>query len=276
MTFDARETSVEEGNIIELYEFRQGAQITRFTNFNRTVTFNGSSWTQTQIGRENIEKAIESSVQDLKIFCPLDNPIASQFIRNIPGQVVTVKIYRAHFDDPTEEQLIVYDGFIAEAEFDGDLQATLTLQPFTSQFKRTAPRFTYQGLCNNVLYDAGCKVIRGNFTHVGLVSAVDLTLRTITVNGLGGQGGDWAEGGFVAFPTGGKDDQRLILSQSSDTVTLLTNFAEDVLGTTVDVFAGCAHDIGTCQSKFNNVVNFGGFPFVPVKNPFGSTIRGGS
>jgi uncharacterized phage protein (TIGR02218 family) len=276
MTFEAFEDSVEDGTIIELYQFTQGAVVSRFTNFNQDVVFNGSQWLATQISREDIERGIETGVNDLKIHMPLDNPIASQFIPNIPGKVIDVIIYRAHFTDPAEQVLVVFEGFIAQAAFDGGIEATLTLQPFTSQFKRNAPRYTYQSLCNNVLYDFECKIARGSFTHVGLVSGIDTTLRTITVNGVVGNGSDWAVGGFVAFPAGGNDDQRLVVAQSSDTLTLLSNFAETVLGSNVDVFAGCAHDITTCDVKFSNVINFGGFPYVPVKNPFGSTLRGGS
>lgn len=276
MTFDTFETSVEDGNIIELYQFTQGAVVSRFTNFNRDVVFNGSNWLSTQISRNDIERGIETGINDLKIQMPLDNPIASQYIANVPGKVIDVIIYRAHFSDPAEEVLVVFEGFIAQASFDGSLEATLTLQPFTSQFKRSAPRYTYQSLCNHVLYDAQCKIARGSFTYVGLASGIDQTLRTLTINGLSGQGADWAVGGWVAFPAGGNDDQRLIIAQAGDTVTLLSNFAEVVLGSNVDVFAGCAHDIGTCNTKFANVINFGGTPYVPVKNPFGSTIRGGS
>ncbi len=276
MTFDAFETSLEDGNLIELYQFTQGAVVTRFTNFNRDVVFNGSTWLTTQIAREDIERAIESGINDLKIRMPIDNPIASQYIQNVPGKVIEVIIYRAHFTDPAEQVLVVFEGVIAQASFDGDLEATLTLTPFTSAFKRSAPRYTYQSLCNNVLYDAECKIARGSFTYVGLATGIDQTVRSLTINGLSGQGADWAVGGWVAFPAGGSDDQRLIVAQVGDTVTLLSNFAETVLASNVDVFAGCAHDIGTCNTKFANVLNFGGTPYVPVKNPFGSTIRGGS
>lgn len=276
MTFDAFETSVEDGNLIELFQFTQGAVVSRFTNFNRDVVYNGSTWISTQISRENIERAIESGINDLKIRMPIDNPIASQYIQNVPGKVIDVIIYRAHFTDPAEQVLVVFEGFISQAEFDGDLESTLTLSPFTNAFKRSAPRYTYQSLCNNVLYDDQCKIARGSFTYVGLASGIDQTLRTLTINGLSGQGADWAVGGWVAVPAGGNDDQRLIVSQAGDTVTLLSNFASTVLGSNVDVFAGCAHDITTCDTKFANVINYGGTPYVPVKNPFGSTLRGGS
>ena len=53
------------------------------------------------------------------------------------------------------------------------------------------------------------------------------------------------------------------------------NFAIPTLGQTVDVFAGCDHSLAICESKFANVINYGGFPFVPIKNPFNSSLRGG-
>ena len=44
----------------------------------------------------------------------------------------------------------------------------------------------------------------------------------------------------------------------------------------IDLFAGCAHDLTTCDVKFDAVLDYGGFPFVPRKNPFNVTLRGGS
>ena len=35
-----------------------------------------------------------------------------------------------------------------------------------------------------------------------------------------------------------------------------------------EAFAGCDRTFATCQSKFGNSLNFGGFPWIPVKNPF--------
>jgi hypothetical protein len=67
-------------------------------------------------------------------------------------------------------------------------------------------------------------------------------------------------------------DRRLILSSSGDVLTLLLPFTSSPLGSTVIVFAGCDHTIATCKSKFNNVVNYGGFAFVPTKNIFQTGI----
>ena len=44
------------------------------------------------------------------------------------------------------------------------------------------------------------------------------------------------------------------------------------VGTEVEVFAGCDHTIATCKTQFDIVVNYGGFAFVPTRNPFESGL----
>jgi hypothetical protein len=39
-------------------------------------------------------------------------------------------------------------------------------------------------------------------------------------------------------------------------------------GRAFEAFAGCDRTFATCQSKFGNSLNFGGFPWIPAKNPF--------
>jgi hypothetical protein len=34
------------------------------------------------------------------------------------------------------------------------------------------------------------------------------------------------------------------------------------------MYAGCDHLLATCRDRFSNVANFGGFPWIPQKNPF--------
>src|SRR3546814_7797331 len=35
----------------------------------------------------------------------------------------------------------------------------------------------------------------------------------------------------------------------------------------VILYPGCDHSRATCISKFNNLLNYGGYDFIPVKNP---------
>ena len=274
MTFSTIENSREDGNILELYEFRFGVETTRLTSYNRDIVFQGVTWLATQISRSEVQNSTEQAINEIKIDLPLTNPIAAKYILNVPGKVGSIQIFRAHADDPGEETVLLFDGFISQASFDGALVATLSCSPSTSVFKRSGPRFNYQSLCNHILYDVRCKILEAAFQFTGTV--IVESGREITVDGLfAAEGADWAVSGFVRSPAGSFDDARLVLAQSGDVLTLLNNFAIPAIGQSVDVFAGCDHSLAICESKFANVINYGGFPFVPIKNPFNSSLRGG-
>lgn len=274
MTFDAQETSREDSQALELYTFVFGAETFRFTSYNEDISWGGLAYTATQISRSETQNSVEDAINQLTVTMTLDNAVAQKFISNVPGDVGSVLVLRANANDVAEESIVIFDGFVASVKFDGELQAQVLCNPTTNVFQRAGPRMTYQGICNHVLYDARCKIARSSFTFTGTVSGV--TGSVITVNGVSGQGANWAAGGFVQAPTAAPEDKRMILAQSGDNLTLLLPFSITVLGTQVDVLAGCDHSLGTCNTKFSNVINYGGFPYVPRKNPFNSGLRGGA
>lgn len=275
MSFDQFEESIEEAQTLELYQFAFGAEVYRFTSYNSDITWAGLSYTKTQISRTRQQSSIEDAINQMTITVNLENPVAQKFISNVPGVLGTVKVLRANANDPAEETVVVFDGFVAQAKNDAALESQILCQPLTNILQQTGPRFTSQGLCNHVLYDVRCKVARVTFTYNGQVTGV--TGSTITVNGLSVNGPTWAVGGFVQAPSSAPEDKRMILSQSGDNITLLLPFSIPVLGIEVGVLAGCDHTInGDCLNKFSNTINFGGSPYVPRKNPFNSTLRGGS
>ena len=134
---------------------------------------------------------------------------------------------------------------------------------------RTVPRFTFMGLCNHILFDNFCKKDPALFSHVGEVTAVSGNV--ITVTGANGQPDGYWTGGWCK-PTA-RSDFRLVLSHVGNTLTLLLPFAETVLDSDVQVFAGCNHVFtGDCSLKFDNAIEYGGFPFVPTKNIFATGL----
>jgi uncharacterized phage protein (TIGR02218 family) len=159
----------------------------------------------------------------------------------------------------------MYKGVVRAVAFTKDMsKSALSVVPVSEAFNKEIPDRTFQATCNNVLFDANCKISSGSWKHTDVVTLVDGN--EITVSGLLSAKGDgWATGGFVAH---GTSDYRLILVQSGDICTLSLPFYADVAGETVDVFAGCARNISVCNSKFSNAINFGGCPYVPTKNIF--------
>jgi uncharacterized phage protein (TIGR02218 family) len=171
---------------------------------------------------------------------------------------------------------VVFKGTVRAVSFtDNGYLAKLSVLPLNA-LQRNVPRRTYQYKCNHVLYDSRCQVVEGDFRFVNTVSAVSADGRTLTVPGLdAAKGVGFSSGGFVTIPTLG--EFRLILThQATDQIVIIMPFAVSPVGTSVEVLAGCNHDLDICKSKFDNVINYGGTPFVPLKNPFTAGVTPGS
>lgn len=268
MVFDTREKSIEDGQPIEVYEFTVGVTKTRYTSSEDEISFNGQLWQPRAIKRTKPEQTTDEKRQDIKITLPTEDVLAQRYIGIVPGQLMALQIVRFHRGDTTG--IIIWDGAITGAAFVE--QATkCVMQGLTTEaaFSRAIPRFKYQGLCNHILYDDGCTIDRTLFDYVGNVSAI--SGNDITVDGIfTAHGADWATGGYVSI---GDDDFRLVMAQSSDVLTILLPFGGSLIGTNVTVYAGCAHTLSICQSKFANEINYGGFAYVPGFNVFSTGLN---
>jgi hypothetical protein len=71
----------------------------------------------------------------------------------------------------------------------------------------------------------------------------------------------------------GQQDGELVLMRhvvlDDDTKSKVLN--SDGTIKNLEIYPGCDRTSGTCLTKFNNLVNFGGFPFMPDTNPFVGT-----
>jgi len=128
----------------------------------------------------------------------------------------------------------------------------------------------YQAQCDAALGDARCGVDLSNtaFRGEGTVGSV-LRRRVISSFDLGGFGAGWFDAGIIEWTSGANAGRRaeIMLHELSGSGARLTLFAESVNdiapGDAFVVFAGCDKRIETCAGRFNNVVNFRGFPSIP-------------
>lgn len=269
MTFDAKEISRAEGQPIELYDFALANEQFNYTSAEDEVIVGSITYVPVEIERSSILVGAEQRQDVLTIRMPSGTEPAGRYVAIVPGQVGTLTIRRQHSTDGgTPETIVIFKGVIRSVAFTDDgYNAELAVVPLTSGLGREVPRFTFQGLCNHVLYDSQCKVLQSSYQVTLTVTVVDEA--TLTIPGLNAQADGYYTAGFVQF---GTTDFRLILKHVGNDVDLLLPFPSDVLNESVDVFAGCDHTIAVCKSKFNNVVNYGGFAFVPLKNIFNTGI----
>ena len=270
MTFLAEETSIEGGAPVELYEFVVGGDLFFFTTGEDEITIASTTYTPTSIRRSEILVGPEQRTDIVSVEVPAENPFAKKYVDIVPGSKASLTIKRVHRFDTTDETIVMFKGVVRSVAFTREgTQAQIAVIPLTGGMSRSMPRFHYSSLCNHVLYDSRCKVIENDFRFQGTVSVI--SGNDITVPGVGASVANPATAGFVRV---GNVDFRLVLSQATDVLTLLLPFPSSLVsvGTAVDVFAGCDHTIQVCKSQFNIVVNFGGYAFVPLRNPFESGL----
>lgn len=267
MTYAAYETSTENGRPIELYLFQIGAESFRYTSAEGGYTWGGYLFTHKQVTR-NAPVQSQEGRHELQITLPASDEVCARYTGVVPGQLMTAEITRVHQDDPDQEGWVIWTGKITGTAFQ-KRGTVCRMRGLTSETKtqHAIPRRKFQGPCNHVLYDARCGLLAASHKYEGVVSGVSGL--TVTVAGLSVKGDDWATGGYVSLSS---NDQRLILDQTGNVLTLMLAFPEDATGETVTVYAGCDHSLAVCNTKFSNSVNFGGFPYVPKRNPFVSGI----
>lgn len=159
-------------------------------------------------------------------------------------------------------------GELVSGEFDGSRVVFRVESLLARALRRKIPSLVVSRSCQHRLFDAGCQLDRKTFTKIAAIVSMDGYKMTVDT-ALEEQ---WARGGELVHVASGErieivDQVGSDVSQRS-VITLQAKPYNAHKGDEVEVLAGCDREIATCHDKFNNVVNFGGFPHLPTKNPF--------
>jgi uncharacterized phage protein (TIGR02218 family) len=271
MSFDTYETSAESGQPVELYDFSLGSTRYRYTSDPIDVVYLTNTYAAIPISRGRLSVSKEEQNGDrIEITMPASDVFPQQYVSSVPGKKATLTLTRYHRNDPAQEGVIVFKGTVATIRFvDEAVTAKLTVIPVTAAESRPIPRMCYSNLCNHMLYDVLCGIGETAAAWQKTFNCTSASANTITVPGAGACGADFFEGGFVNCD----GDYRLVVDQSGDNLVLFTPFSLSPVGKSVKCNAGCKHRVEDCRDKFSNIANYGGFPFVPLKNPFESGIE---
>jgi uncharacterized phage protein (TIGR02218 family) len=127
----------------------------------------------------------------------------------------------------------------------------------------------YSAECRADLGDTRCGVTLASFQDTGDVHLVERPT-SLQVNFAGNPADGFYSFGVLTFTSGDNNGRSLeIMSQGAvdgtyDRLVLPLAFPfTPQVGDTFTVTAGCDHKKATCISKFNNLLNFRGEPFVP-------------
>ena len=279
MTFVTYEASVESSQPIEIIRFVLGSETFEYTSAEDAVTVDSLEYSPAPIRRGRISQSPDDRDAVVEFTTDGENMFARRYIGVVPGaraHVTVQRVQRADF--PAPEVITLYEGYVSSVKFskDGHI-AQIATQPIAAATSRSIPRFTYQELCNNVLYDDACKVDDTDAAYRLTGPVLTVVDNVITVLGADGFVDDYFTGGFVEAQGGA--DARLILSHTGTALQLLLPFPFGLVGADVVVLAGCAHTLSVCHNKFSttedvtsNIINYGGFGFIPTKDIFATGL----
>lgn len=285
MSYDSLENSVELGQPVELFLFFNLEARFAYTSAQHPITFNGDTYQPRPIKRsEDTIKSLNAR-RDMTITMPATDLFAQRYIATIPTVTDTLRIFRYHTTDGAVPEVVeIFNGSISNVAISKNNEVVVNARSMSAILEQSVPRQTCRALCNHIIYNARCKVNSTDFQIVGVVDAIAADGMTVDVNG-GGEVFPFtglalsaqfaADSGFLLGGTVERFglERRMIRSWTNlggnvARLGLLLPFAGLTVGQNVQVLAGCDQSKATCRDRFDNTLNFGGFPLVPKKNPF--------
>lgn len=156
--------------------------------------------------------------------------------------------------------VILFKGRIGTIDKIGRTTAEVTVNSDLVLLDVDMPRNIYAPNCQHVLYDSGCGLDKEAFGAVGMVgadstaSAINWSLSSIVYMQ-----------GTVTFTSGMNSGVTATIKDATSS-TLILGYPLLYIPVIGDLFAayqGCDHTRATCISKFDNLLNFRGFPYIP-------------
>lgn len=274
MSIKAYEESEARGTPVELYYFRYGSDPGAFfayTDAERAMTHDGVAYDPLPLKRGKISSQQGLDKSEMKVKTTTSNGVAELFRVYPPSSPVTLTIRAGHINDPEEDYAVVWVGRVQSCSRTKG-EAELSCIPSSSSIRRTGLRRHYQLTCPHVLYDQtdmSCKADESATTQLGqLVVTVNYTSLVMTPGWHGAQLPEKYVGGIVSWSGSAGPEARTILRVEGDELHLGAPTTGLLSGVSlVDVKLGCNHQIDDCTDLHNNIVNFGGMPYIPKLNP---------
>jgi len=275
--YEAYESGVKK---IYLYRFYCSAPMDIswfYTSFAADVISQNNRFVAYPIGHGEYVRGLTLSDEKLEISAQYDvNTPFSLFFPVPMSRPLFVTVLETTLGDP-ETTKIFFAGRVMSVP-DPDDRVKAQCQSFGWLLDQKAPGPYIGPICPWDVYNPKtCKVLRPRYETTATVTAVNPEAIppaiTVSLNFPTDKhkSKDWFAQGFMEAGLGLEYELRMIMSSAlvGEDVVLQLNCETKYIdvGDIVQLIPGCDGTDTTCETKFNNRVNFGGFVAVPSKNP---------
>lgn len=277
MTFAAFEESRASGQPVQCFLFRYGTEADEYYAYTDstdelTIDHGGTvgeiTYSPVPINRDNITSNGTLDKSALSLGMDIGTDLSELFRVYPPSNVVTLTIYQGHMTDA--EFVVVWAGRVVTVAREGG-ELVLSGEPVSTQLLRPGLRRHYQYGCPHQLYGPQCGADKASATVSATVDSVAGATVTLATGWEGAFAAEKFLRGMLEWtPADSSTERRTIVRISGDTLTLSGIPKGLEAADSVDVVLGCNHKafapVGDCEALHDNIQNFGGQPWIPVKN----------
>lgn len=240
-----------------------------FTDHDRTLVIDGVTYeAQTGFAGSEIQSAVGLSVDNLEASGALrSDRLSEQRLAAGDFDNAEVEIWLVNWQD-VSQRLLLRKGNLGEVTR-SSLGFTAELRGLAHLLNQTQGRL-YQYGCDAALGDARCGVAIDDAAFRVTATVVSSEEdRRLTVSGAAGFAEGWFARGTAVWGSGANAGRKAEvkfhrISSTGVLVELWQPMPFPVTpGDTVILRAGCDKQFSTCRGKFDNAVNFRGFPHIP-------------
>lgn len=243
---------------------RTDAQVFGFTDNSRDVVYSGTTYeAATGHTPSSIKTTSDLGVDNLEVQSILDSStITEADIQAGLWDYATVEIMVVNYLSLADGHMTLRKGWLGNVKT-GRANFVAELRGMMQPLQQTIGR-VYTPACDAALGDVRCGVTLGSYTVTGSVTTA--TSGRVFTDSARTEVNDYFAGGLITWTNGDNDTYQMEVksSTSAGVITLQQAMPNDTtIGDTYSLSAGCNKLLSTCLAKFNNVVNFRGFPHVP-------------
>lgn len=251
---------------------RKDAVVLGFTDHDIELTFSGVTYKPTPgLSRVLMNLRSNAQVSNQEFASAWSVDVDEQDLQNGIYDEADVQVYRVDWSNLAAGSLNIFTGNLGliqwtEDGFRADVQSLMKKLTHKIGDVTTAK-------CRHALFEPSgpltlgkCGINQASHTFSSSVTAITTNRLQFDVAAIG-QSNGWFANGFIQWTSGtntGTESPVKVYATENIELFLPTNTTIQI-GDTFDIFTGCDKNFSTCKNKFNNVVNFGGFPHINVE-----------
>lgn len=256
--YDVADQREYGANPVELFSF-VGSSRFYTTTAQEDIVYGGITYKSGFIDHDGILATEELGKQSLRIRLRNDSEIISDFIAGVPIVNISVQIFRYIYG--INEFRLLWAGRVVSVVFGADGISEVACESIYTSLQRVGLRAHYQRICRHNLYGLGCGANRALYTTGDSVRTVSGAVVTSAESAR-------TDGAYICGMLRFGTAYRLITDHSGGRFVLSGPVKDLKAGSAVSVTYGCQHTMTDCKNRFNNTINFGGFPYLPDRNLF--------